>query len=83
MTPIVTRYSIEQRLKSVSRQIGLPLKYRVVKVNGETWHTVDYARGSTWGRLCGSCKTQRVLWSKINHWEELAMAVTDSQGARG
>ena len=79
MTAIVSRYSIEKRLQNVSRNIGLPLKYRTIKVSGRVWHTVDYAKGSTWGRLCGSCKTQRVLWNKILQWEELALAVTDSK----
>jgi len=83
MTAIVSDYAIKERLRSVSYHIGMPLKYRVLKVSGETWYTVDYAKGSTWGRLCGSCKTQRVLWNKILQWEELALAVTDSQRARG
>ena len=71
--------NIRKRLQIISRSLGLPLKYRTIKVTGVTWHTVDYAKGSAWGRLCGSCKTQRVLWSKIIHWEELALAVTDSR----
>ena len=57
---IISDHSIRKRLQGVSRNIGLPLKYRVLKVSGEKWYTVDYAKGSTRGRLCRSCKTQSV-----------------------
>ena len=83
---IISAESIQKKLSSISRSLGIILRYRVMEINNGGkmiyMHTVARANGKKWVDITDPVKTQRILWKKVTVWEELSKAVNDSRGVK-